>query len=317
MELLHWQVLAPSQWRPSPSPLSPRESRNLASRLPPNPTLLFFHRRRRTSPTLVARCGGWDFNAENRGPGGFGYGPRGGGDGVGGFGKWVRRKEKGRKKGWWRCYGYSKRRWWSDDDGDEDEDEEEEPVGIWEEVIDTFWILKVFRSYGWMLPIILISLLVATGPKAFLITLALFFGQSALALVIKKLWPGKKNKSKGKAGRRRRKRYPYRTNNIRTKEERDWRRWNRKDKIEYESQQGEGDFSAPEYEGDTNSFGGWDELEGKQFTGKSYPVSERPQRPQMDIGKYSRKASRDDVPLLMRLLIAMFPFLGSWTKMFW
>lgn len=135
--------------------------------------------------------------------------------------------------------------------------------------------------------------------------------------MIKKLWPGKKNKSKGKARRRRRKRYPYHTDNIRTKEERDWRRWNRKDKIEYELWEAEGDFSAPDYTGDMNGFGGWDELEGKQFTGKSSPVSERPRRPQMDIGKYSRKASRDDVPLLLRLLIAMFPFLGSWTKMFW
>lgn len=266
----------------------------------------------------MARYVGWGSNAGNRGLGGFGHDPR---DGGVGFDRWVRRKEKRRKKRWWPCYyDSSKRRWWYDDDGDEDEEEEEEeeePVGIWEEVIDSLWILKVFKSYGWTLPIILISWLIATGPKAFLITLALPFGQSALALLIKKLWPGKKNKSKGKPRRRRRKRYSYRANNIRTKEERDWRRRNRKDKIEYESWESEGDFSAPEYKGDTNGFGGWDELEGKQFTGKSSPVSERPQRPQMDIGKYSRKASRDDVPLLLRLLIAMFPFLGSWTKMFW
>ncbi|KAF8015912.1 hypothetical protein BT93_H1454 [Corymbia citriodora subsp. variegata] len=321
MELLHLQVLAPSPWRlSSSSPLSPRESRSLASGLPTSSTLLFFRRRKRIQPNLVARYGRWDSNAGNGAPGGFVYDSRDDGDGDGdgvGFDKWVRRKEKRRKKRWWRSYDSSKRRWWSDDDGDEDEDEEEEPVGIWEEVIDSLWILKVFKSYGWTLPIILISWLLATGPKAFFITLALPFGQSVLALAIKKLWPGKKNKSKAKARGRRRKRYSYRVNNMRTKEERDRRRWNRKDKIEYELWEAEGDFSVPEYKGDTNGFGGWDELEGKQFTGKSSPVSERPQRPQMDIGKYSRKASRDDVPLLLRLLIAMFPFLGFWTKMFW
>lgn len=89
----------------------------------------------------MARYVGWGSNAGNRGPGGFDHDPRD--EGVG-FDRWVRRKEKRRKKRWWPCYyDSSKRRWWSDDDGDEDEEEEEEePVGIWEEVIDSLWILK-------------------------------------------------------------------------------------------------------------------------------------------------------------------------------
>lgn len=147
MELLQLQVLAPSQWSlsSSPPPLSPREPKNLASRLPPRSTFLFFHLRRSVNPTLVVRHRRWGANAGNPGPGGFGYDePRDeDGDGVG-FDKWVRRKEKRRKKRWWRSYDSSKRRWWSDGNGDEDEDEEdEEPVGIWEEVIDAFWVLKV------------------------------------------------------------------------------------------------------------------------------------------------------------------------------
>ncbi|XP_074305075.1 uncharacterized protein LOC141640010 [Silene latifolia] len=74
-------------------------------------------------------------------------------------------------------------RWWSDDHQDDDEEE----GGILQQLVDNLWILQVFKSYGLFLPIILISLLIATGPKAFIMGSGIPFGLSLLAFAFNKL----------------------------------------------------------------------------------------------------------------------------------
>eukprot|EP00257_Ricinus_communis_P016019 XP_015574061.1 uncharacterized protein LOC8265692 [Ricinus communis] len=203
-----------------------------------------------------------------------------------------------------------KRRWWSDKPPVM---QEEEAYGIFEEYLDSLWILEVFKSYGWALPPIIVSWLIASGPKAFLVTLALPLGQSVISFVFNKLWGRIKSKPKHKA-RKRRKPFvssPSDAENE-TEEERQEsvkgkkgiRSWigNDNGSINIESQE------APYY-------GGWDELdemESKQRQPRRAGQSQRTLSMSGQLGKRERKS---DAPLLLRLLIAVFPFLDSWTKM--
>ncbi|KEH31032.1 hypothetical protein MTR_4g088590 [Medicago truncatula] len=66
--------------------------------------------------------------------------------------------------------------------------------------------IQVFKSYGWTLPIILASWLLSTGPKAFLMALAIALGQSALALAFEKLWGRTESKPKRKCRMKRKRR---------------------------------------------------------------------------------------------------------------
>ncbi|KAK8633976.1 hypothetical protein V6N13_014805 [Hibiscus sabdariffa] len=78
------------------------------------------------------------------------------------------------------------RTWWSDFDDYDD---------VWDlDEDDEFWVFKVFRAFGWMLPAIAISLLLGTGPNAFIMALAVPLGQSALSLVFDKV-TGRTSKS--------------------------------------------------------------------------------------------------------------------------
>ncbi|XP_059446165.1 uncharacterized protein LOC132177739 [Corylus avellana] len=80
---------------------------------------------------------------------------------------------------------------------------EEGSGGIFEEVFDSFWIFKVFRSYGWTLPPIILSWLLASGPKAVLMALVLPLGQSVVSLAFEKLWGRKRSRPKRKSRMRR------------------------------------------------------------------------------------------------------------------
>lgn len=217
--------------------------------------------------------------------------------------------------------GYGKkRRWWSDDnsefeDDDDDEYQEEEASnGIWEQVVDSVWILKVFRSYGWTLPVILASWLLSSGPKAFLMALVLPLGQSALALAFEKLWGQAESKPKRKYRMKRKPRPGNRTRvdrepgeNLKTgKGKRGYQSW------VVENDNGSFDRGSQEK---APSFGGWDDLERSRPATKSARAMDGSQRMPMEGGRLSRRERKSDTPLLLRLLIAIFPFLGSWTKM--
>ncbi|KAL0551287.1 hypothetical protein IC582_010373 [Cucumis melo] len=217
----------------------------------------------------------------------------------------------------------NRRRWWSDDPAPDFEDQ---PSGILDEVIDSVWIFKVFKSYGWTLPPIIISLLLNSGPKAFLMALALPLGQSIIALALEKLWGIPERKPKRRTRSKTRKRPFYSTRTSRVQEEED-------DEEEVARGNGEGNgkmgYGYQSWEVGSNggevrsggrngnSFGGWEDLDGVGTERKPKPGvrAKKQSSTTMEKGKLSWREKKSDTPLLLRLLIAVFPFLGSWTKM--
>ncbi|XP_020588104.1 uncharacterized protein LOC110029942 [Phalaenopsis equestris] len=298
--LLFSSFSLPPQWAllasPNPSPAS-----TVYPSSPPSP----IHARR-----FLCRCrrrhSSSDPNAESVRAGRFGFGDKGSsGEVSGDFGQG------------------GPRRWWSDGnlDGDFKEEfdsiDEEEEDG--EQLWDKIWIFKVFKSYGYLLPAIIASILLATGPKAFLMALALPLGQSAISLSIEKLWGGGKEETRT-SPRSRRKRKPFSASSYDfRKQEQDESGVENEQNEFYKSwvatengfNDGRGKFSG------RSRFGGWDELDqprrparrrappGAGSSFKSAPG---------EMGKLSKKGRYRDAPLFLRLLIAVFPFLGSWIK---
>lgn len=212
-------------------------------------------------------------------------------------------------------FGQSRRRrWWSDrnsEDGLEEEfesydDGDEDGEKLW----DKIWIFKVFRSYGYLLPAIIASMLLATGPKAFLMALALPLGQSVISLAIDWLWrPGRKEP--------RRKPFSRSSPDFRKQE------WDENVDDEHRRRVYQSWVSADVDLNDgmaggseRHSFGGWDELDQRRGQARQpAPGSERSSHSsQVKLGKLSMERRYGDTPLFLRLLIAVFPFLGSWFR---
>uniref|UniRef100_A0A5B7BQ76 Uncharacterized protein n=1 Tax=Davidia involucrata TaxID=16924 RepID=A0A5B7BQ76_DAVIN len=205
--------------------------------------------------------------------------------------------------------------WWSDDLSSE----LGSGFGALEEFIDSVWIFKVFRSFGWMLPFIITSILLATGPKAFLMALALPLGQSALSLAIEKLWGRTQSNPKRKAKTKKKPRTRT-AGNVELEQEEEERQGTQKRKMGYQSWVAANDISADKNNQDEPGFGGWDELDRRRefdnrFGNRSARAAAKSRRTPLEKGKLSKRVGRGEMPLLLRLLIAVFPFLGSWTKM--
>ncbi|RXH78449.1 hypothetical protein DVH24_001967 [Malus domestica] len=173
---------------------------------------------------------------------------------------------------------------------------------------------EVFKSYGWAFPAIIASLLLSTGPKAFLMALALPLGQSAFSLLFEKLWGRTRSRPKHKSRtRRRRKPFASSFGNAKTDDkERYVEDQETSDRsMGYQSWVVGNDTSADDSGREASSLGGWDDLERMESARR------QSRRKPMGKGKLSRRERNSDTPLLLRLLIAVFPFLGTWTKMFW
>ncbi|WRX20711.1 hypothetical protein QQP08_013198 [Theobroma cacao] len=220
-----------------------------------------------------------------------------------------------------RAKGFSFNTQNDDEEADDDDDDEEEIAssGILDEAIDSFWILKVFKSFGWALPAILLSLFFATGPKAFLMALALPLGQSAITLAFQKLFGRSQSKQKRKTRVRKRTKNtsPRTVKNVKMEEEVQEGQQSRKGMKGYQSWVVSDDGSVNEGGQDAPSFGGWDELDGMGSTRMSSTKASSSKKTTNEKGKLSMKRTNSDAPLLLRLLFAVFPFLGSWTKLFW
>ncbi|PIN19970.1 hypothetical protein CDL12_07361 [Handroanthus impetiginosus] len=203
-----------------------------------------------------------------------------------------------------------KRMWWSDDYYAEDDWEEDEGLGILEASIGFNWVLKVFRAFGWMIPAVIISLLLGTGPDSVVMALALPLAQTALSLAIEALWgrPDEKPRPKSKSKKRPFAGAPRRT---RMRKEKDIRNRTGKGTTNYKSWAEANDVSSKQ-KGDPH-FGGWDELDTQEPCATPVEKGNEP-RTQERI-KISRR-TKGDTPLLTRLLIAMFPHLGFWIKLF-
>lgn len=203
-----------------------------------------------------------------------------------------------------------------DDDDDNDDDDDDDWLGVLEEFIEGAWIVPVFRSFGWMLPAIISSLLLTSGPKAFLMALAIPLGQSALSLAFQKISGRKSSKPKRKARTKPKPRVRYSRNVKLEEEEAAKSEGTRKGTMGYQTWVAGDDVRGEKDSQDSPSFGGWDELDrqtkfNKGSARKSAQNADGPQR-----SKLSRRGRESEMPLLLRLLIAVFPFLGSWTKFF-
>lgn len=188
-------------------------------------------------------------------------------------------------------------------------------------IFHVLWSVQMFGSYGWIFPAIIVSMLVATGPKAFLMALAFPLGQSALSLAVDKLWGTTRDA-------------PRRTSKARKKPfARAASTGEKEDNASYSSGKGRSGFQSwaetvdDVVENDVNPseprFGGWDALDrrgGASNGPASQPsqTKDRPLRPQPEKkGKLTRGGRYTGMPLFIRLLIAVFPFLGSWTRILW
>ncbi|XP_009141298.1 uncharacterized protein LOC103865254 [Brassica rapa] len=183
-----------------------------------------------------------------------------------------------------------------EEDDDDDVDGGNGKIDLWkilEEIVDNVWILKAFKSYGYLLPFILLSLFFSTGPKAFLISLGVAIGPSLLFLAFQKVigWDKRRRTS---------------TANQFGVEMGDERR----SRVRYNPSQVRNSGSA----GMASNFGGWDELEGPG-TVSEQPRTEPRRKPMKKRKKIRREEAAEAQPLLLRLLVSLFPFLSSYTNM--
>ncbi|KAL8026490.1 hypothetical protein ABFX02_14G031000 [Erythranthe guttata] len=220
------------------------------------------------------------------------------------------------------------------DDNDESQgfyDSTTEQWDVFDEYIDSIWIFKVFSSFGWMLPIIIASLLLANGLKAFLLALALPLGQSTFAFAIQKYQNGGKTKTKAKpvnTKTKKRSSRSYKSRNSKLEEVAEWIGSERSRKKKNKKRNNNGyqswvlkneDKSMSSIDRSHESdFGGWDEFdEGTRFYEES---SRRESRESIGLEgnlvekKENRGLSESYGPSLLKLLVSIFPFLSSWMK---
>ncbi|THF99552.1 hypothetical protein TEA_003397 [Camellia sinensis var. sinensis] len=270
-------------------------------------------------------------------------------------------------------FGAKKRVWWSDDSIDIDDDDDEEGFGVFGESIDASWVFKgyvftirdsmiwchmftikgykvdllnikfevqVLNAIGWMLPAIIISLLLGTGPNTFFMALVLPIAQSAVSLVTDTFWGRSSGSPKPKRRTKKKKPFARAESDIRMNGENEntesgsirenYARptcdtgTNRGDedaesgnvRENYQSWVAANDISTKTRDKRAPGFGGWDELDKRMGSYKIPKSAQRVNKPQQQKkGKLSRRVRNRDTPLLLRLIIAVFPFLGSWTKL--
>ncbi|KAL0402548.1 UNVERIFIED_CONTAM: hypothetical protein Slati_4284700 [Sesamum latifolium] len=178
-------------------------------------------------------------------------------------------------------------------------------------------LLQMFRAFGWMIPAVIISLLLGTGPNAIIMALALPLAQSALSLAAEALLgradepprPRPKSKKRPFAGA---------TNRTRVRKEKEVRTHKGKEAENYKSWVDANNVSTKNEKHKHQRFNGWDELDNQPRVDKEPRVAsvKSTNKPRgQEAVKISRR-TKGDTPLFMRLLIAMFPYLGFWTKLF-
>ncbi|CAA7041121.1 unnamed protein product [Microthlaspi erraticum] len=185
-----------------------------------------------------------------------------------------------------------KRPWWLDDDDDYDD--------LMNDEDDWSMVFEVFKTISWMLAPIGISLLLGTDSNAGLMALAVPLVQSLFSLVVNKVLsrpgirPMRRSRRDTFSRTRKARREEYMGGGV--------------DKGDYKSWM-VGD------DADSNSlgsmYGGWDDLDKLREIRNDEDVRQKQQ--------FKRKASPrwrvKEKPLLLRMLIAAFPFLSSWTKL--
>lgn len=160
-------------------------------------------------------------------------------------------------------------------------------------------------------------MLLATGPKAFLMAMAFPLGQTALFLAADKLW------GKARAAPK-----PPRYKSRESKSTSSYAATDRKPRTQNvskinSSSSSDSWVSSGKASRAGPTFGGWDELDRKEPGKRTLEPKQkaRPSSAGAIKGSSKKKPSmmvrrgrNSEMPLLLRLIIAVFPFLGSWIK---
>ncbi|MCD7467506.1 hypothetical protein HAX54_004974 [Datura stramonium] len=157
------------------------------------------------------------------------------------------------------------------------------------------------------------SAVVGTGTNTIIMALVLPLAQSALSLVMDAIWGWSVEGPRYKYKKKRRD-YARAASNPGIRMGKGENTRNGKGVRDYQSSNGAPDRKKSR---STLNFGGWDELDNHGMEGQQKkPLNQRPAEPkQWTDGKLSKRIGRRETPFLLRLLIAVFPFLGSWTKL--
>lgn len=221
-----------------------------------------------------------------------------------------------------------RRNWWSDDEDDDDDDEDDE-FGFWAEPSAIDLVFKILRAFAWMIPAVVISAVLGTGPNSLIMALVLPLGQTALSLAMDKLWAGPSSSPHPRPRSRPRgqpnpwpERDPFANfagGPQRTKRgARGPRTGTRPMNGSYQSSGAADNGSSAKKSGKSGlKFGGWDELDELSNT---FPKGGQKQKAE---GLKTERTTtvklsmtrKGEKPLFLRLLIAVFPFLGSWTRL--
>lgn len=171
--------------------------------------------------------------------------------------------------------------------------------------------VQAFRSFGWMLPAIISSLLFTSGPKAFLMAMAIPLAQSALSLLFQAVSGRPKNKTRHRAKSRSKRKPPQpRSASSYVDIDEEQEEYVQGERPRYQTWvAGDGGLNDKKTKGSTSTFGGWEELDGRTR-------STNDGKKKTSKSKMSRRDKGSETPLFLRLLIAVFPFLGSWTRIF-
>lgn len=178
-------------------------------------------------------------------------------------------------------------------------------------------LLQIFRAFGWMIPAVIISLLLGTGPNAIIMALALPLAQTALSLAADALL-GRANEPPRTRPKSKKRPFAGAANRTRVRKEKEIRTQTGKETGNYKSWVDGNNVSAKNEKWKRQNFNGWDELDNQPRVDKEPRVGsvKNANEPRaQETVKISRK-TKGDTPLFMRLLIAMFPYLGFWTKLF-
>ncbi|KAM7532162.1 hypothetical protein LguiB_035572 [Lonicera macranthoides] len=217
----------------------------------------------------------------------------------------------GKKRVWWSDEGFV------DDDDDDDEARGEDEFWFREASIGIGWTFKLFRAFGWMLPAIGISMLMGTGSSTFVMALALPLAQSALSFVTDALL-GRWSDNPRPKPRTKKRPFSRAASNVGTSKAKEQypRTCNGRDN--YWSRTTANEASVRKGDRRQPNFGGWDDLDKRVGPEKDPRMAQTEKtnepRQQKKI-KISKRVRNREKPLLLRLLIAVFPFLGSWTKL--
>lgn len=152
--------------------------------------------------------------------------------------------------------------------------------------------MQIFRTFGWMIPVIVISTLQGTESKSLIMAVVLPLGQTVLSLVMDKMWggpssspefrPWSKSRSR-RSSRSRRERNPFAGTANRGNRGAREARFRPRSTNGYQSWQTTNNPSSKEGRRNNSKFGGWDELDQQVASDSSFTEAQTQKVDDLDI----------------------------------